>query len=221
MYKSILKLTTAGVLITALLAVVVITQGCDNNTQQPAQTTLQGSENSTPGFFLPLDPEATGNRCDETTLQTAPSATQQKPVERPKEPEPTEKPTIGQIIQDFFENLFGGGTAPEEETTQPTTAPVTKPATTQPVVTAPTTRPTEPESTTQPAAPGSNVTYQNYLDMTDDEKETFQNSFAEDEDESILLFRDWLKKAKKEHEADSISATIGTGPIDIGDLLKP
>ena len=57
--------------------------------------------------------------------------------------------------------------------------------------------------------------------MTEDEKEAFQNAFAEDEDESILLFRDWVKKAKKEHEDDSISATVGTGPIDIGDLLKP
>ena len=184
MHKMILKLTATGVLITALLAVVVITQGCDNTAKAPTQTT-------NPSYTLIVDP--TGGHCDETTMETKPSATAEIPDSQPVEQATPEKPTFGQIVQGFFENLFGGD---KNESSVTATAPQTT-----------------GESTVMSI---ETMDYKTFRTLSSAEKVAFRNLFVDSngdvDDEAFVI---WYNEAKKAYD-DKLEADSATGPFGVG-----
>ena len=191
MHKTILKLATAGVMITALLAVVMITQGCDNKNDPTPQTTQRGQMTETTQTTQPSQ----NIIIDETGILIQIPTEETTATTHPTEPAPTEKPGLGQTIKDFFENLFSG----DKDETEPA-------QTTQ----------------TQPEEDDGKVTYQDYLDMNDDQRADFQLSFADTRSESLDLFAEWLRKARAEHKDQEIIGTIGPdGNINLEDYLKP
>lgn len=194
MHKAILKLTATGVMITALLAVAMITQGCDNKNDPTPQTTQTGQMTETTQTTQTTQPSQ-NIIIDETGIHIQIPTEETTAATQPTEPAPTEKPGLGQTIKDFFENLFGG----DKDETEPA-------QTTQ----------------TQPEEDDGKVTYQDYLDMNDDQRADFQLSFAENRSESLDLFTEWLRVARAEHEDETVIGTIGPdGNINLEDFLKP
>ena len=213
MHKTILKLTAAGLMITTLLSVTVISQGCDNtDSKTPA---AQGTQTTAPGYYLPLDPEGTGGRCDETLPEVTSSETQQSQTSTQQETDAketgfeaefstgTRKPTIGQAVQNFFEDLFGGS-EDEPKSTVATTSPKVE----------------KPKPAQQPTAGAAdqqemrieNMDYKTFKDLSSEDKMAFRKLFIDNEgnvdDEAFII---WYNRVKKEYE-DEKAANAATGP---------
>ena len=100
----------------------------------------------------------------------------------------------------------------EEDKTEETTAPTI--GSEQEGTTAPTVG-SEQEGTTAPTQPeGSASAYKAYMDMSADEQAAFIASF-----DSIDAFMDWFNKAKAEYDSTEGSIDIGSGSIDLEDIL--
>lgn len=197
MHKMILKLTATGMMITALLAVVVITQGCDNTSDLPKQT-------AQPGYEQTLETTESGDHSDETTMGMESSVTEEVPVTQPAEQVTTGKPGIGQVIQNFFENIFGGD---KNESALTATAPQsTGESTTQPAT----------GSDTKPVMSIETMDYKTFRTLSSAEKVAFRNLFVDHsgnvDDEAFVI---WFNEAKREYD-DKINADSATGPFGIG-----
>ena len=63
--------------------------------------------------------------------------------------------------------------------------------------------------------PDTTVTYEQYMDMTEEEQEAFMDTFATTKD-----FYEWLNDAREKYEAEQDRIEIGgDGNIDIGDII--
>lgn len=127
-----------------------------------------------------------------------------------KETEST-KPTVegstqvgsgrGEVTGDRPEETTPAGTEPVEPTepTAPTTTPTT---------------PSTPESVPDNAL---NMNYKQYMALSSAEQQAFYNQYFS---EDPLAFATWFQKIKQAYD-DETPEIIATGPVDIGDYLKP
>lgn len=135
---------------------------------------------------------------EEETEVTDPETTEESDKEttaptEEKKPEETTAPTEG---KDPEENTVPTEGKDPEETTAPTEG-------------------TEPEETNPPTTPsGKGTAYEAYMNMSADEQAAFIESFG-----SMDAFMTWFNNAKAEYDSTDGSIDIGSGSVDLEDII--
>ena len=180
---------TVGLLLLALVAVMLIESS--GGWTSKVEITLSAATNQT------KDTEQNNTTQEQSTLGQAEqiAGNEQKPT---------------------FDVEFGVGGRPQVNATTEAPEEQKPPVTTDPTTTQPTqeqnTEATQPPVTGESGMPDVLLTYEQFIQLSEDEQDAYFLQFADPRD-----YAAWLRKAKKEYE-DNQTSIIITGPIDLSTL---